>query len=449
MRSILLSFILLVTSICTFAQKSLSLQESIKIALQKNTTLQKTESTIPGFESSVKSAYGNLLPSISANGSWNWSYKPEAGGQTVFIGGVPISSGASAQTSRNYRAGAGTNWVLFDGLSNYASIAQSKNELESARFNLKRVKENTVFQTISLYYAVLSSQQILSVRQENLKYNQKNLEIITEKNKLGAVTLADVYNQQVEVGNAELALIQAQNDWETNKSNLLNFLGLNVLEDVTLSDTTTTGKVDTDDLLEGYGNLSQLVEAALNNRSDYQSAKYTLESSYNEITRAKGGFFPQLTNTANLSMSADRINSKDLYDSRTYNVGLTLSIPLFSGWATSNSVQQAKVRARSSEIDVTVLERDIKVTLQKTYLDLQAAKKRLDVSKSNVAASEQNRRIEQEKYNLGSGTLINLLLASTNYTRALQDNISARFDYIILKSQLDFYVGVLDYKKYE
>lgn len=449
MRSIFIVVILLVTIINVYPQKALSLEESIKIALQKNTSLQKSEYAIPGYEANLKNAYGNLLPSLDADGSWRWQYKPELQGRLTNVGGVLVQE-APIKESRNYSAGAGASWLLFNGLSNYAAISQSKNNLEAAKANLRRLKESIVFETISRYYSVLNAKQILDVREENLAYNRKNLEIITEKNKLGAVTLADVYNQQVQVGNAELSLIQAQNELETLRSDLLNFLGLNVLEELVLTDTSVArSDIDTKDLADDIDDLTQIVETALNNREDYRGAKYTLESSYNGITSARGSYFPRLSNSAGISMSGDKLDFNNLWDSRTYSVGLTLSIPIFSGWSTESSVQQAKVRARTNEVVLVELEREIKINIKKNYLDLQASKKRVEVSESNVAAAEQNRRIEQEKYNLGSGTLVNLLLASSQYTAAQSDNINARFDYLILKSQLEFYIGEIDYKKFE
>ncbi len=79
----------------------------------------------------------------------------------------------------------------------------------------------------------------MKVQQDNVKENQKNLETITERNKLGAATLADVYAQQVQEGNAELALIQAKNNYEIAKSTLFSYLALNVLEDYSLTDSLT------------------------------------------------------------------------------------------------------------------------------------------------------------------------------------------------------------------
>ncbi|HEX2867493.1 MAG TPA: TolC family protein [Ignavibacteriales bacterium] len=443
--SLLMIFLFSVTSM---AQETLSLNDAIKIALQQNTTLERNAVQLKANESSLKAAYGNLLPSLGASGSWRWDRSEGPGGTFVQGGTLVFRSGN--QESRTFTAGASTQWTLFDGLANFARIDQNKNDLEAARMSLGRVKQDIVFNTIADYYLVLNARQVLKVREDDLAYNKQNLAIFTERNKLGAVTLADVYAQQVNVGNSELALIQARNDLDTYQSQLLTYLGMDVMTDVNISDpieNDTTKVLEGELFLKQYENLRAAVDEALNNRLDYKSAQYKLESAQNGVTIAKGDYFPRLTNSNSFGSTAGSIS--ELFKSRGYSVGLSLSIPIFTGWSTENNVEFAKVQEKTNKIALTELERQIKIDLKKTYLDFQAAQKRLEVSAKNVLSAQQNRRIEQEKYNIGSGTFVNLLLASSNYTLALQTNINNRFDFYRLKSQLEYYLGILDYKKFE
>ena len=298
---------------------------------------------------------------------------------------------------------------------------------------------------------MINSQQLLKVKEDDLKWNQKNLETITERNKLGAVTLADVYSQQVKYGNAELALVQAKNTFETAKSNLLYYLGLDVLTNYSFYDTLTTHEKDilNKNLTEDYQNISDLVNQAMKYRSDYQSMKLNLESASENVTIARSGHLPSLTGQLSFDSYANSLDKLKNLSNKNYRVGLTLSIPIFSGFSVSERVQSAEVQEENTQIDLTDLERDIKRNIQKTYLDLQAAEKSLKVSEKNVAASGENRKIEQEKYSLGSGTLLDLLIANSDYTTAQTNFIDSQFNYIKLSEQLKYYLGVLDYNSYE
>ncbi len=177
----------------------------------------------------MQSAWGNFLPTLNAGANWNWSRSDVDGVLTQTVGGVPLLSVSTE--SRDYSAGFSSGWTLFDGLANFATLSQSEKNLESAKLSLDRLKQDIIFQTMFLYYDIINSMKLLDVKQDNLKWNEKNLETIRERNKLGAATLADVYQQEVATGNAELEIITTNNRMESAENDLLFYLGVDVLED--------------------------------------------------------------------------------------------------------------------------------------------------------------------------------------------------------------------------
>jgi len=449
MRTLFAFILILIIPISSFAQKELSLNQAIQIALHKNSSLQKGLNNLESSESNVQQSYGNFLPTLGVGASWDWTRSDVSGFGTVVIGGVQVPSIAITTQTRNYQWNVNTNWTLFDGLSNFATLSKTKSEFQSAKLSLERLKQDIVFQTTSLYYDIINNQQQLKVNEDNLKWNKKNLETIRERNKLGAATLADVYQQEVATGNAELELIRTRNSLEVAKSNLLYYLGLDVLEEYVFSDTLTTeeSEILNKDLSKDYEHLSDIVNKALNSRLDYKSAQLNLESAVNGVTIAQSGHWPSLVANGFYTWRGD--NLSDIDRSKTLSIGLALNIPIFRGWSVDNRVQFAKVDMKNKEVELNDLERDIKRQIQTTYLDLQAAQKGLSVSQNNVASAKENLKIEQERYSLGASKLLDVLVANTNYTKALSDLINAQFAYIVLSEQLKYYLGVLDYSKYE
>lgn len=438
MRAFIISLLIINSTVSVYPQKRLALEDAIRIALNRNTTLLKSQNSLKSSESNVKAAIGNFLPTINANASWRYSEDESKVGSSKF-----------KTYSKSYSGGINSSWTLFDGLANFASLSKNQNELEAAAYDVDRLKQDIVFQTISLYYDVINIVQLLKFKEEDVKWNLKNLETISERNRLGSVTLADVYAQQVRVGNAELEVIRTKNNLETSKSELLSFLGLDVLEEYEFTDTLFVGELEKvkRNIDYDYSNLGELVQKALENRYDYKSAKLELESAYNGMTIARAGHLPSLTNTINYGVGAENI--KNIFDNKSLTVGLTLNIPIFSGFSVENRVQLAEVLADNRNIELTELERDIKKKIQKTYLDLQAAEKGLKVSEKNVLAAEENLKIESEKYSLGAGTLLNVLIANSEFTNAQTNYINAQFAYITLSEQLKYYLGVTEFKQYE
>jgi outer membrane protein len=420
----------------------MKLNDAVEIALRRNTQLQKSLESINSYESNAKAAFGALLPTLNASAGWNWTRSEDEGGE-VNIGGSVLTVPKQVSESRNYSAGLSSGWNLFDGLSNYANLSRNRNNLEAAKFSLERIKQDIIYQTVSFYFDVLNAEKLLKVKEEDLKWNQKNYEIIYERNKLGAVTKADVYAQQVKLGNAELELIKAKNSLETIKSGMLYYLGLDVLEVYSFEDPQYKNN-DIDPSSDDFqidSNISELINSALKNRADYKSSQFFLESAYQSINMAKAGHLPTLRNYASFGLRSNQL--KNLADSKTYQFGLSLDIPIFSGWSVDNRIQLAEVEAKTRQLDLADLERSIKRDLQKNYLDLTASEKRVDVSKKNVTAAEENRKIEEEKYFLGSTTLLNVLIANSEYTNALSGYINAQYEYLKLKTQAEYLLGTL------
>lgn len=306
--------ILLLLNISVYSQDQLSLNEAIKIALQKNSGLLTNQNNMLKSESALTAAYGNFLPDLGASGSWNWN-KNKGDGYEI--------------DSRSWSVGINSSIVLFDGLSNFANLSRSQNNYEAVKLSIEQKKQEVIFQTINLYYAIVEAEQVLKVREEDVKQQQKNLETIEERNRLGSVTKADVYQQQVQLGNAELQLIQQKNLLETAKSNLLFYLGLDVLQNYQYSDSFSEREIkilDTD-INTDYDRLSELVKQALNNRRDYLAQKLTLDSYYDNLTIARSGHLPSLT--GRVGYGTDAATPNNLFKDHSFSAGLTLSIPLF------------------------------------------------------------------------------------------------------------------------
>lgn len=445
-----ISILLLVSMIAlpTFAQKKLTLQEAVSIALQKNTTLIKSKNNLASSKSQLKNAYGELAPSLGASAGFNWQQVDDKGGVQRDFFGNSLDIPASTVENRNFNVGIGGGITLFNGLANYAAISQSKDNLSASEYNIAKLKQNIVFTTTDYFYTVLNYQELMAVREENVKYYQKLYETIQERNRLGSVTLADVYSAQVQLGAAELSLIQTQNLYESSMASLLNYLALNVLEDYSLVDPFSANKViDTDTYLKDFENIQTMVNTALDNRFDYKSQQLNLSAAESGVTIARSGIYPSLTGNYYYSTSA--VTTGNLFNRKVLSVGLTLNIPIFSNFSTENQIQFAQVNAMNAQEDLFALERQIKIEIKQTYLDLIAAKKSLDVASKSVSAAEETRKINQERYNLGSATLLDVLQASRDYTDALRNKINAVYDFYRQHDKLNNAIGRLDFSKFE
>ncbi len=431
-----------------FPQTKINLNDAISLALKNNTILNQTKNNILSQESSLKSAYGNLLPSLNAQGSWGWERNEQAG-STRFFNGIPFIIPPITSESRSFYAGLNSDVILFDGLANIENISLNKNNLTSAKLYLEFLKQQIALNTMVKYYSIMTQKELLKVREENLKKQKINYELIEERNRLGAATLADLYQIQVELGNAELQLINQSLELEKAQNDLIIFLGLDIYGDYEFDDNSIKNfNIHSGDSIEEeYKNLQSRISDVYNNRYDYKSKLYELKSSLNSINIANSGHFPTLIGSMGFSTFSNKLD--DLFDSKSYSVGLSLNIPIFSKFNVSNRVQIAEVQSMNKQLEINELERKIKQEISQTYNSFIASKKSLSVSQKNVKAAEERLRIEQEKYNIGSGRLLDLQIANTAYVSAQTDYVNSQFNYLITSDQIKFYLGILDISKYD
>ncbi|MBN2571091.1 MAG: TolC family protein [Ignavibacteriales bacterium] len=434
--------------------KLLKLDDAISIALNRNSNLIKSTNNILMYEKSVKNAYGELLPTLGVNGSFNWSNTSDEGGMQVDFWGNEYLVPPTNSDARNWSLGVGGNVVLFNGLSNYNNITKNKKDLESAEFSIQKLKQDIVLETTRLYLDVLYNQELLKVSKDNLEYNKKFLETVEAKNQLGSASIADVYAQQVRLGNAELSVIQTEKDYEVAISNLLDYLALNVLDKYEFQNPYVNKEVQNPIIEEivrkiesDSSYVNQLIDEALENRPDYKSQILNVESKNYGMSISKSALFPTLTGNYYYSTSATQLSS--LFNRRVFSLGLSLNIPIFSNWSTEYSMQVSEIQLKNSQEDLNILERQIKMELKKGYLDYITAKKKFDVSNKNVISAEENRKVNNERYNLGSGTILDILQSDKDYTEAISNKLSAQFEYYLYKEAIVYYLGRLDISKYE
>lgn len=422
----------------------LNLDEAIKIAIERNVIIKQAENNVTLAKSDVLLSYGNLIPSLNTSTNFSWTRTEDEGGVLTF-GGLTIPLPPTKVESRSYSTGISSSLTIFDGLSNFYSIYQSKTNYKSAQNKLKRIQQDVIFQTIIKFVNVLKAKKLLAVQEENLKWNKKSLETIIERNRIGQLTLADVYQQQVNFGNAELILIQARNNYESLKNDLISFLNLELtqpyeFEDIYLE--TNRSLEHSQEFLKQHSDFNQLVQKALDNRPDYISNSLDLLSNEYAIAIARGAHFPRLNVTINASTRSNRLS--DLGKSRTYVAALSLSIPIFNGWSISNRVQFAQINYDNNKLKLDEFVKELKINIKKALLDLEAIHKKLEVNSKNLLSAEQNKKINEEKYLLGANTLLNLLIANSQYVQAQNDLINSTYDYLILKKQIEYLTGILE-----
>ena len=425
----------------SFGQTTLSLNQSVQIALDKNVTVRQAQNNIEAAQSGVLAAYGSYLPSLSANGTW----QRQQNDGPVSTQGVQISSGGFS-VSNYFTTGISAGYTIFDGFSREATFKRAVAGATSSDNFFARTKQQIVFQVQSDYLAVLKNEQLVKVFEENLKRDKRELDRITESNKVGALSIADVYRQQSIVASDELGLLQNQNTFDESKADLIALIGMDVSQEYVIADSSISPVIsdaELDAMKDTYTKMDQFSKEALAVRPDYQSALAGLQGAQAEETAAKGKYYPHVNAFAGYSFNNQLI--ANLTQDKGINWGVQISWSLFDNFLTNQSIQTAAVDRQNAELSVLQTERNINVDVKKALLNLESARKQYSASVKSVQSATQDQKVQEERYSLGAGTLVDLLTANAGLVNAQAGKVNATYNYIFAKRNLEFAVGKISY----
>jgi outer membrane protein len=419
-------------------QEKITLSEAITIALNQNSSIIKSTNSIGTSEAAVKTAYGSLIPTLGLNSGFTWQRTSNSKGTTVVnYFGEAQDLGPTQTDTRSYNVQVSGNVTIFDGLSNITTINMKKNDLEAAKLDLDKLRQDVMLQTVALFVSVVNDEKVLTFQQEDQKYNQDLLNKVKEMYELKMVTNADLYSQEYQTSNSKLAFLTAKSNLEKAKISLLNYLSKDVLKDYRFEiDSAFIPSVS-----QYSSDAENLYQVALNNRNDYRSQKAKLLSAQYQLTIANSGLYPSLSGNYGLSTSATQLS--DLFSRKVYSLGLSLNIPVFSHWNTDYSIQSAKVQLENANEDLAALERTIKSDVKNAMIDLQTTKLQLDVTKVSVKSSKETWSIKKDSYLLGSATFIDQQQSYRDYVQAMNNEIAAESNYLYKQFSLLSAIGLL------
>ncbi|MEO1021241.1 MAG: TolC family protein, partial [Bacteroidota bacterium] len=301
MKRILQAFavVILTTSSLLQAQQvqKITLQDAIRIALENNFQLKQAENNLDLAEYRITSEYADFLPSLSGNfgGSQNQGQQFIADRLAQDLNPFVVI------TSTSFSGGLNANWGVFNGFENILSLRATQQNKYSSEEQLKRAKEQVIFDVASRFLQILLDQQLIEIAKDNLETSNKQLEQIEAQVEVGSRPRVDLFNQESQVATNELTITQRQNALQIDRLLLIRTLQVDPQGQYEFVTPDLTSN-----LFQAEGNtqnyvLGNLVGTALSNRSDYKSEVAQARSLKLQYDIAKGALLPTLSARAGIS----------------------------------------------------------------------------------------------------------------------------------------------------
>jgi outer membrane protein len=397
------------------AGETLTLQGAIDIALKNQPSILTGQSTVKANEATIGQAQANYYPQLTASGSYS-KISPASSGTGTNIAGK----------YDQYSSSVGLSQTIFDFGKTPTQVRINSLNTESSRFDLDNTLNTVVFNVKQAFYNVLQAQRNRDVAGESVKQFQQHLDQAQGFYGVGTKSKIDVTKAEVDLSNARLNLIKAENQVRLSRVTLNNAMGIPDVPNYNLEDNL---------LYKKYGlSFEEALSSVYNQRPDLQSLIKKKEAAKSSIDLARKGYFPVLSGNANYAYSGNNSSGGTGFPlNNSWNYGVSISIPIFSGFDTKYKVAQAQANYDTVNANEQSLRLDIYSQLQQAYLSLRQADESIVASEVTVRQAKENVELATGRYQAGVGSplevtdaLVSLNNAQVAYTQALTDYKNAQ-----------------------
>lgn len=377
MNSFLVTIIFLVAGLGVNAQevasaRTLSWSEAVQLAQQNNLELQIAQNNLTAAEQATTVAQSHFFPHVSASASGN-------------------QTGLNDSVTNSYTAQIGFTQNIFAGFSDFYKTKQSDINLKIAQVNLRLAKAQLSAELKQAYESLLYVQSYLRLTQDIVKRRQDNLQNVQmrfnggRENK-GSVLLSQAYSSQARYDD-----LQAKNQFGSAQENLGRILGVTNHNGLQIVDNRTVRS----SLIRL--NETHYADLALK-APEYLLSQLQEKSADADLDISRSGFYPSLDFSGTFAKT-DSVFFPELNE--RWNLGLTLSIPLFDGgrdWAGMKSAA-AKYSAAQKTAESSL--KQVRNKIRNAYDDYVEATEKAKVDGVFKNAAEVRADIARNKYNNG------------------------------------------------
>jgi outer membrane protein len=412
------------------SQAPLTLEESIKIAMERSLTLHSASMGIVGSEFRRKEAITNFLPLWTGQYGWTLYNTP------VSIGAVQAAiPGVITPTSRDiYNFNTTLNQPLFTGGLNLATYRSAKMGVDLSKESLEQAKLDLVLQVRVGYFTILRAEKFLAVAEQQVKNFEAQLEVTKAFFDVGIVPKNDVLLAEVNLANAKQQLVTAANSLATAKAsfNILLRREINTSYEVV-------------DILRYKAfslSFEQSLEEALRLRPEIKSAQLNIDQAKENVKIARSGFFPTISLVGNYSRFSDEFDvSGGANFSDRWTVQALATFTLWNWGNTAFKVGENKVKVTQAEDSKTQIMESITLGVKDDYLNMQVAEKNIKVAETAIEQAEENLRMTEERYKYQVATQTDVITAVTLLTQAKTNYYGALSDFNVAKAQVERDMG--------
>jgi outer membrane protein len=395
---------------------TLDLQRCIAIALERHPSIQAAAGTVTAGESRVGQARSGFYPQL--NGSAGYSRMDPTSTSAISAGQAYDSYSSSISLSQN----------LYDFGKTSTQVKIQELNRDSSRSDLDSVVIQVTFAVKQAYYGLLQARRNRDVSREVVGQFQQHLDQAKAFFEVGTKPKFDVTKADVDLSNAKLNLLKAENAFRLGQVTLNNTMGMPEAPDYNVVDQLPFQRVTID--------LEEVTRKAYERRPDLKAIAVKKKSFEQSIELARKGYYPSVSGSAGYGWGGSNFPLD-----QGWNFGAQLNVPLFSGFLTKYQVEEARANLDVLAANESLLRQNIYQDVKQAWLNLQEAADRIVTAELSVRQATENLDLANGRYASGVGSPIEVTDALVSVSNAKLAHISALSDYRLAQASLEKAAG--------
>ncbi len=397
--------------------REVTLEEAVEIARRRNPSLEQARAIVDQREFDRLSAYGSFLPRLDMS----YGYSNSSTGR--------LDPTGQSITNTSYSMQLGTSYDLFTGFRRFNDLRSARLDVRAEEARFRQSEFQTLLIVKEAFFNAVANRELVRVERDRVARQEDQLEFVRQQVQLGRATRSDLLRSQVDLNNARLAVLNAENAARTSSFRLSEALGVD--EPVTPAE---EARLEVEPLPLGR---EELVATALRLGPAVTSAEAAVEAAEAAIAAARSSYLPTLSFSGGYAWSNERFPPSN----RSWRLSLQGSYPLFNGFQRETQLWRAQTQAEVAGAQERAARLALQADVDAAFSTLRSALGGIDLAEQTVELSREDLRVTQERYRLGLATILDLQSSQITLEQAEVDLINRRFDYQIGLAQLESLLG--------
>ena len=459
-------------TIPSIAQQKWSLQQCLDYAEKNNIVLQQSYLNEDLAEIDLEQSKQNRLPFVNGGLTQQLNF-----GRSVDPTTYEFVTQTTPVTGLNLNGGID----LFTGWRNKYTIERNDLSVKNAETQSLIQENNIALSIVTAYLDILNAREQIKVLQEQAKLTIDQRTRVEKLIAAGVLPKGDIYNLEAQIANDELSLVRAENIEELARLNLAQLMNIEFIPDI---QEPSLPPPSLDDLTAM--SVDVIYREALKSQPEIKSSDLQESIAALDINLAESGKYPQVSvfggaNTNFVGLRLDEIQgfnfngidttfsfvsiNNETYpilepsfvpeigkgdvrplftqfgDNFSFNVGLSVQVPIFNRYQVKNNVRRAELSVKNAALQSTQARNQLRQLIQQAYQTARAAAKVYETYLTNINSLEQNFNNLQKRYDAGVANVLELQTAQNALSVARLNLNAAKYDYWFRLKVLDFYQG--------